>query len=528
MKKNFNLQTRIMILITVLILFSISISILFVSQWSLNHIQKEVEDNIKNVAKILAHSPNVQKSLNERDATKVQKQVKELLSRLDGVDIITIADMNGIRYAHPNSKRVGKQFVGGDEVRVIKEGGSYVSQAKGTLGVSIRAFEPILYKDKQIGFVMTGVLYEDIQKFRRQALLTMCGFTLFGIFLGILGAFIIAKRIRDSLLGLEPAEIVYLYRENRAMLKSIREGIIAIDSEGRITLVNDYAIKILNINNSNVIGEYVLDVFPTSRLLEVLKSGKREYNEEQIINDTIILTNRVPIKDGDEIIGAMASFNDRTKIKRLAEEITGVRQIIQALRANTHEFMNKLHVILGLIELEEIGEVRTYIKGVVKEQEQIRFFLMKKIKNPTISAIILGKLNRAKELKINMEIAENSYLEKHYKNIQNENLVTIIGNLLDNAMEAIMKKGMDGEIYLRIEEVDDAIEIEVDDNGIGIKIENIENIFRRGFTTKSEEGGTGLFLVEKSVKQLNGKVFVDSEYKEGTNILVRIPKEEKK
>ncbi|MCT4605241.1 MAG: sensor histidine kinase [Marinisporobacter sp.] len=528
MKKNFNLQARIMILITVLILFSISISILFVSQWSLNHIQKEVEDNIRNVAKILAHSPNIQKSLNERDATKVQKHVKDLLSRLDGVDIITIADMNRIRYAHPNPKRIGEQFVGGDEVRVIKEGMSYVSQAEGTLGVSIRAFEPILYKDAQIGFVMTGVLYEDIQKFRRQALLTMCGFTLFGIVLGVLGAFIIAKRIRNSLLGLEPAEIVYLYRENRAMLKSIREGIIAIDSEGRITLVNDYAIKILNINNPNVIGEYVLDVFPTSRLLEVLKSGKREYNEEQIINDTIILTNRVPIKDGDEIIGAMASFNDRTKIKRLAEEITGVRQIIQALRANTHEFMNKLHVILGLIELNEIGEVRKYIKGVVKEQEQIRFFLMKKIKNPTISAIVLGKLNRAKELKINMEIAENSYLEKHYKNIQNENLVTIIGNLLDNAMEAIMKKETDGEIYLRIEEVDDAIEIEVDDNGIGIKIENIENIFRRGFTTKSGEGGTGLFLVEKSVKQLSGKVFVDSEYKEGTNILVRIPKEEKK
>ncbi|QZY54179.1 ATP-binding protein [Crassaminicella profunda] len=528
MKKNFNLQTRITILITVLILFSISISIVFTSQWSLDHIQEKVEGNIKNVAMILSNSPDIKKSLNERDATKIQNHAKEILSRLDGVDIITIADMNGIRYAHPNQERIGKGFVGGDEVKVIKEGVSYVSQAKGTLGVSIRAFEPIVYKDEQIGFVMAGVLYEDIQKFRRHAFLTMCGFTLFGIFLGILGAFIIAKRIRDSLLGLEPDEIVYLYRENRAMLKSIREGIIAIDANGRITLVNDYAIKILNINNPNVIGEHVLDVFPTSRLLEVLKSGEREYNEEQIINDTIILTNRVPIKDGDEIIGAMASFNDRTKIKRLAEEITGVRQIIQALRANTHEFMNKLHVILGLIELNEINEVRKYIKGVVKEQEQIRFFLMKKIKNPTISAIILGKLNRAKELKINMEVAPNSYLEKHYKNIQNENLVTIIGNLLDNAMEAIMKKGKDGEIYLRIEDIDGVIEIEVDDNGIGIKQENIENIFKRGFTTKKEEGGTGLFLVEKSINQLNGQVFVDSKFKEGTNILVRIPKEEKK
>ncbi|PAB59623.1 ATP-binding protein [Anaeromicrobium sediminis] len=527
MKKNLSLQTKITMLITGLILVSIGISILFVGKWSLDNIQKKVEENIKNVSLILASSPDIQRALKEKDSTKVQTSMHELLDRLDGVDIITIADMNGIRYAHPNPDRLGKRFVGGDEVKVIKEGVSYISQAKGTLGISIRAFEPIFYRKEQIGFVMVGVLYEDIKEFRTDALITIFGFTLFGIVLGIIGALAIAKRTRDSLLGLEPDEIVYLYKENRAMLEAIREGIIAIDSKGKITLVNDYAIKILNINNSNVIGEYVLDVFPTSRLLEVLKSGECEYNEEQIINDTVILTNRVPMKDGDEIIGAMASFNDRTKVRRLAEEITGVRQIIQALRANTHEFMNKLHVILGLIKLNEIDEVRAYIKDVVKEQEQVRFFLMKKIKNPTISAIILGKLNRAKELNINMELDENSYLEKHYKNIQNDKLVTIIGNLLDNAMEAIVKKEEDGEIYFRIEEVNDFIEIEVHDNGIGIEEENIDKIFKRGFTTKKDEGGIGLFLVDKSMKQLNGEFFVDSKYKEGTSILARIPKEGK-
>ncbi|TCO68987.1 ATP-binding protein [Marinisporobacter balticus] len=525
MKQNFNLQTRITILITMLILLSISISIIFMGNWSLDNIQNKVEANIKNVSKILANSPNIQKYLKEKNAVKVQRHAKEILNRLDGVDIITIADMDGIRYAHPNPKRIGQRFVGGDEIKVINEGVPYLSEAEGTLGVSIRAFEPIFYEDEQIGFVMVGVLYEDIQQFRMHALLTMCGFTLFGITLGVLGALMIARKIRDSLLGLEPHEIVYLYRENRAMLDSITEGIIAIDGEGKITLVNDYAIKILNIKNPSVVGSYVLDVFPTSKLLEVLKRGEEEFNKEQMINNTVILTNRVPIKDGNEIIGAMASFNDRTKIKRLAEEITGVHQIIHALRANTHEFMNKLHVILGLIELNEMDEVKRYIKSVAKEQEEIRFCLMKKIKNATISAIILGKLNRAKELKINMKLDENSYLEKYYQNIQNEDLVTIIGNLLDNGMDAIVKKGEEGEISLRIEDMGEGIEIEVIDNGIGIEPENTEKIFKRGFTTKEKEGGIGLFLVKKSIKQLNGEVFVDSKENEGTSILVRIPKE---
>lgn len=527
MKKNFSFQTKITIPIIILILVSIGMSILFIGRWSLDNIQNKVEDNIKNVSLILASSPSVQSALKEKDFEKIQESTHKLLDELDEVDIITIADMNGIRYAHPNPDKIGKRFVGGDEVKVINEGVGYISKAKGTLGISIRAFEPIFYKNEQIGFVMVGVLYEDIKDFREDALVTIFGFTLFGIILGIIGALVIAKRTKDSLLGLEPYEIVYLYKENRAMLESIIEGIIAIDSNGKITLVNDYAIKILNINKPNVIGEYVLDVFPTSRLLEVLQSGECEYNEEQIINDTVILTNRVPMKDGDEIIGAMASFNDRTKVKRLAEEITGVRQIVQALRANTHEFMNKLHVILGLIKLDEIDELRKYIKDIVKEQEQTRFFLTKSIKNPTISAIILGKLNRAKELNVDMELYENCYIEKHYKNIQNENLVTIIGNLLDNAMEAIVRKGEDGEIYFRIEDIDGFIEIEVHDNGIGIEEENIQRIFKRGFTTKKEEGGTGLFLVERSIKKLSGELSIDSKYKEGTSILVKIPKEVK-
>lgn len=525
-KQNFTLQTRITVLITILILLSISISIIFIGNWSLDNIQNKVEANIKNVSKILASSPNIQKYLKQKDTVLVQKQAKEVLDKLEGIDIITIADMNGIRYAHPNPKRIGQPFVGGDEVRVINESIAYISEAEGTLGLSIRAFEPIFYEGEQIGFVMVGVLYEDIKEFKVHALFTIFGFTFFGILLGTIGALLIAKRIRDSLLDLEPDEIAYLYRENRAMLKSLREGIIAIDAEGKVTLVNDNAINILHIKNPNIIGKYVLDVFPTSRLLEVLKTGKSEYNKEQIINNTVILTNRVPIKDGDEIIGVIASFNDSTEIKRLAEEITGVRQVIHALRANTHEFMNKLHVILGLIELNELDEVKKYIKNVTRNQEQIRFFLMKKIKNPTISAIILGKLNRTKELKINMELDKNSYLEKYYVNIQNETLVTIIGNLLDNSMDAIERKGDGGKISLRIEDVDGNIEIEVIDSGTGIKKENIEKIFKRGFTTKKEEGGIGLFLVKKSIKQLNGKVFVDSKWKEGTSILVKIPKEE--
>lgn len=519
-----NLQTRITILIASLILVSLGISILLIGSWAVKNTQKEIEVNIKNVSKVLSSSYEIQKSLYYGDEKRVQEITRKALDNLEGIDIITIADMDGVRYGHPNPERVGQMFVGGDEKKVLENGLSYTSQAVGTLGRSIRYFEPIYYNGEQTGFVMVGVLYDGVVDLKNHALFVIFIFSVLGITLGVVGALIIARKIRKSLLGLEPEEIVYLYRENKAMLDSIDEGIIAVDSVGAITLVNDYARKIINVGKENVVGKPVLEVFPTSKLLDILDTGKSEYNQEQEINETVILTNRVPIKDGDNIIGAMAFFDNRTKVKELAEEITGVRQVIYALRANTHEFMNKLHLISGLIELNEIDEVKKYIKLVSKEQEQIRFFLMKNIKNSTISAILLGKYSRAKELDINMIIDENSCLEKYYRRIQNESLVTIIGNLLDNGMNAIAKKDVVGEIYFRIEDIDDFIEIEVVDNGIGIKEEHRDKIFERGFSTREKDGGIGLFLVKKVLEQLNGEVYVDSIYNEGTSIVVRLPK----
>lgn len=530
MNKSFlkmNLQTKITILITCLILFSVGITILFIGTWSIKNTQSEIEVNIKNISRVLSSSSEIQKSLFEKNEERVQAITTIALNSLDGIDIITIADMDGIRYGHPNDERLGEKFVGGDEKRVIEEGLSYTSQAVGTLGKSIRYFEPIYYNGEQIGFIMVGVLYDGFVDLKNHAISVIFLFSFLGVFLGLLGALIIARKIRKSLLGLEPEEIVYLYRENRAMLDSIDEGIIAVDSVGAITLVNDYAKKIINFSEENVIGKSVIEVFPTSKLLDIIKSGKSEYNLEQEINETVILTNRVPIKDGDKVIGAMAFFDNRTKVKQLAEEITGVRQIVYALRANTHEFMNKLHIISGLIEMNEIDEVKKYIKSVSKEQEQIRFFLMKKIKNSTISAILLGKLSRAKEMDVVLKIDENSYLDKYYRKISNESLVTIIGNLLDNSMDAITKSGKKGEISFRIEDINQFIEIEVEDNGIGIKNEEIDKIFVRGYTTKEKDGGIGLDLVKKAVEQLKGEIFVDSNYGEGTRVMVRLPKGDK-
>jgi sensor histidine kinase regulating citrate/malate metabolism len=255
-----------------------------------------------------------------------------------------------------------------------------------------------------------------------------------------------------------------------------------------------------------------------------METGISEYEKEQTINDTIIMTNRVPIKSGGKIVGAIATFRDKTELTRVAEELTGVKQIVEALRVNNHEFMNKLHVILGLIYINELEEVKRYITNITEEHQKLFSGVTNKIKNSTIAALVLGKFGRAKELAICLTLDENSNLESSYKNINNNALVTIIGNLVENAMEAVSKSTKKNKsVNLRIQEADERIEIEVADSGVGIEKENINRIFERGYTTKEGSKGIGLAIIKENVDNLNGEISIRSEVNKGTTIKVRLP-----
>ncbi|MCG8483099.1 MAG: ATP-binding protein, partial [Clostridia bacterium] len=352
--------------------------------------------------------------------------------------------------------------------------------------------------------------------------------TLFGLVVGTIGAFLLAKNIKNSLMGLEPSQITKLYNENIAMMDAIHEGILAVDQDGRVTIINDSAMNMLKIeekNKNNIKGKNVKSVFPTSMLPRVLESGIAEYDKELITNDTIVVANRVPIISKGKIIGAIATFRDKTELTMLAEELTGVKLIIEALRANSHEFANKLHVILGLIKIGEIEEAKNYIINVADTQQQILSMIIKRIKDPTIAGLILGKFSRAKELGISIKIDKRTKLECKHKNINSNVLVTIIGNLIANALESVSKSDKEEKsINVRIEESESKIIIEVGDSGVGIKKENIKKIFERGFTDKSESRGIGLALVKENVQSLNGEIKVISKINKGTTFTIILPK----
>ncbi len=531
MKKfHLKLQTKITLLTIVVILLSLGIATSFMMKWAIKNVQQQVKVNVMNVAEIVANSPTISNALEKKDPNKIiQANIDILLKTVEQVGFIVVADMNGIRYAHPNKDLIGERFVGGDEKRVIEKGQTYISEAIGTLGLSMRAFVPIFDENHiQVGFVSVGTLYKNIEQFKREAIYNITVYAIWGLIIGIIGAISLSDNIKGILLGLEPYQISQLYLEKKGMLEAIHEGILAIDADQRITMINDSAIKIFNIDEEEIIGKKLLDVFPTSKLFKILETGEAEYNREHAMQNTVIMTNRVPIKEGDKIVGAIATFRDMTKITRLAEEITGVKQVIQALRANSHEFMNKLHVILGLIRLGDLEEAMNYIIDVTDRQKQITSMISRKIKDTTVAALILGKLSRAKELGIQLLIDEETFLDKKHGRINSTVLVTVIGNLIENAMEAVNKCDVEvRKVSIRVQEFLDRIEIEIIDNGIGISEEDLPRVLKRGFTTNDKNRGVGLALINEIVENIGGNINIDSKIGEGTRVLLILRKGEK-
>jgi two-component system CitB family sensor kinase len=517
MKRKIKLQTKITLLVTTVVFVSIAIIIFFAVTWMTNAIESKAETNLLNVAKMIAHSEEIVNALETKDPDDhIAPYADLLLKNLAQVDYIIVVDRDGIRYSHPNPDMIGETFVGGDEARVAQEGETYISEATGTLGKALRAFAPIYDSKNQteIGFVAVGTLTDHIETAKNTAILYIILISLGALVVGIIGAFVLSNNIKKILLGLEPDEISKLYTEKMGMLEAIHEGLIAIDNLGQITLINDAAINILKFGNkydkNNLIGHNLDEVIPNTEMIKILKTGNSEFDQEQRIDTTIIVTNRIPIMNEGKIIGAIASFRDKTQVTKLAEELTGVKKLAWSLRAQNHEFMNKLHTISGLIQLEEYDEALAFISEVAKSRNNISDILTNNIKNPYISALLLSKYAKAEECRVKLIIDEASQLGQLPMAMRTEDIVSIIGNLVENSLDEVKNDGT-GTVYIKILADDKDLTIQVQDNGSGIAPENWDKIYSQGFSTKKDQRGNGMFIVKNIIDEFGGTISLNCD-----------------
>ncbi|MDE5412215.1 ATP-binding protein [Alkalihalobacterium chitinilyticum] len=476
-------------------------------------------------AQLVAQNQTVQDSIELANASEILQPLIERMRVLNEQDYIVILNMDRIRLTHPIPERLGTPFVGGDEGAAFAEH-IYISKAKAEDGTeTVRAFVPIINRDReQVGVVVVGsvlpYLSDIIYEFGRTALIIILITTLFGFW----GAWLLANHIKKQTFEMEPSELARVLEERTATFNAIHDGVIAIDEHQRITVINEAAKRMLNVHG-NVVGKQISDVIPDTRLPEILEIGQPVYQREFYVQNRAILSNRIPITDQGRTIGAVAIFQDKTEVNRLAKELTGVQAFVDALRVQNHEYSNKLHTIAGLIQLNQGNKALDYIFELNEEHSALSRILMQQIHDDSIVGLLLGKVSRGKELGISLKINKSSSFVNYPEGITNHDLVVIIGNLIDNSYDALLETDTsDKTVYILVKELEEELFIQVSDNGIGIPKGYKERIFTRGFSTKKKEGrGIGLFLIQSIVERVNGTIDIDSEENEGTTISITLP-----
>lgn len=508
------------------IVFSFLVAGIFVLGNILSTKEKELGNQAMLIARTVAKLPEVEKELtsdkNPMDQAKVINKTIEGIRIINKAEYIVVLNMNHIRLSHPVNDLIGKKSTTSDENAAFTEH-YYLSKAQGEAGKTIRAFVPIMNKKhQQIGVVIVGYSLPSILQILYSIRNEIFIATLLSLLFGAWGAWMLGRNMKKQMFDLEPHELAKLYTERTETFNAMHEGIIAIDNNFTVTIFNTKAKQILGVDQEDLIGKKIYQILPDTRLPEILDYNQPIYNKELFINQHNIMSNRVPIEVDGEIVGAIAIFQDRTEVKKLAEELTGVKEFVQALRIQNHEHKNKIHTIAGLLQLGHYKQALAYIEEVKEKQDEIANFLNNRIKNQNISGLLLSKINHGKELGIEVEIDMNSQLAYLPPQLDFNDFVVIIGNLIENAFDALqLTKKEEKKVLISIDQDDETLSILVEDNGVGMSQEVISRIFDNGYSTKENENhGIGLYLIQDIVKKLDGTIDVTSTPGEGTSVFV--------
>ena len=483
---------------------------------SLHTLQEKIENILAATSSSLAKSTMVRQALEDGYCSEELIDYLDLLVAQTGdLDIVTIANTDSIRLYHVVHSRIGESFVGGDQGPVL-EGNSYFSDAVGTMGYQHRSFSPVLDEEGTvIGFVLTSTTMDRLESLRQEIVETYLRLMVLMVLVTLALSVTFSLLSRRLLHGFSPEQLVQNYLTQNEVLNNLEEGVVSVDRQGTIQLVNRAAEEMLG-RQADLLTGQPLDAFISAGTGESLLDRAGENLPTSYPN---ILSTCIPLKKNGGRTGSTLILRDKSETMREAEQLNGTRHIISALRANSHEFMNKLHVISGLLQMGKAEEALDYIGTVSAIQAQTIDPVFQRIHNPNVAALLLGKFNNAREMDIQLTLLNNSYLPQHSKFLSTADLITVTGNLLENAMEAVnvQHRGSLRSVVLQITEDSGGLVLMVSDTGSGITPQVMEHMYEAGFSTKAQEGrGVGMALIHQIVSRCGASIEVDSEPGSGT------------
>jgi two-component system, CitB family, sensor kinase len=482
-------------------------------------LDRQYEQRSLAIAQSVASNAAVQQALISGDGTGIIQSEAEAVRLSTGASYVVVTDRRGIRYSHPNQALIGKPV--DENPAGVLAGQDWVGVQGGTLGISARGKAPIFNDGQVIGMVSVGFLEARVTQ---QLLADWPGFAvtlLLALALGVGGSLLLASRLKRQTFGLEPYEIAGLLEEREASLQGIHEGAIATDRDGTITLVNDEARRLLGLP-ADCLGRRVGQVLPAGRLLTYLSGGLNDEDEVLLAGDRVLIASRRAVRVRGQEIGHVATVRDSTELAGLSRGL-GLDSLTDALRAQAHEFSNRLHTIAGLVELGRGEEAIKLIAQTSGVHQELSEALLDRVGDPVLGALLLAKAATASERGVDLRVDEEVTLASGA--LDAESLITLLGNLVDNALDAAASSAGDHWVSVSVTEQDGDVVFRVQDSGPGVPEPMREQVFQEGFSTKSRAGrrrrGFGLALARQAARRNGGDVAVENQG--GAVFTARIP-----
>jgi two-component system CitB family sensor kinase len=442
----------------------------------------------------------------------------ERIRQATGAEYIVVMDGRGVRWSHTSPERIGR-IVSTDPSEALA-GLDVMEIDSGTLGRSARGKVPLRDEDGTIvGAVSVGIEYDSVRARLLAAIPGLLAYAGAALAVGALAAYLISRRLQRQTHDLAFSDISALLAEREAMLHGIREGVVALDDAGRVRLLNDEAQRLLGVG-PEAIGRPLEEVLGAGRTSDVLAGRVSGDDLLTVRGIRVLVANRMPTDDG----GAVATLRDRTELEQLGRELDSTRGLIDALRAQDHEHANRLHTLLGLLELEMHQEAVEFVTEVVGVHRTTAEQVTEKVHDPLLAALLVGKATVAAERGVSLHIAPASLLPDRL--VDPRGLVTVVGNLVDNALDAAAGTP-DPEVEVELRAEGSTVVLRVSDSGPGVPEGQRELIFTEGWTTKElpahGKRGLGLPLVRRFAERQGGSAAVRAAAAGGAEFSVVLP-----
>jgi sensor histidine kinase regulating citrate/malate metabolism len=429
------------------------------------------------------------------------------------VDFVVVMNLDRTRYTHPIESNIGKPFIG--DLGDAPEGGIFTQENEGKLGPSMRAVVPVKDGDDVIALVSVGITIASIDEQLREDVTLVLLVALAVLAAGLLGAWLVSRRLRRQTHGMGEREITRMYEYYSAVLHAVREGLLLVDADGRVQLVNDEARRLLALPD-DVVGQRLDELGLAPGLVAAALGETPESDDLYVAGDRILVVSSSPASWEGRDVGAVVTLRDHTELRSVTGELDAVRGLSESLRSQTHEAANRLHTVVSLIEMGRPQDAVEFATTELEVAQRLTDQVVGAAGDPVVAALLLGKSAEASERGVDLTVRGELPTDA---GVPARDLVTVLGNLVDNALDAVAEAP-----WKRVDVVlagdADELTLSVADSGPGLDEEAAARVLERGWSTKAAGRGVGLALVAQVARRHSGEVTVGRSSLGGAEFVV--------